>query len=521
MLNGADMPRMNPQQVSMDMLLEGITSRVSISNDGVKFKRMYANDRIAFAHDVFPEYSSSITFYQDEILGAFDDGHRRVAVRGPHGLGKTFIAAVLVHHAVLTAEEDCKVPCTASAWRQLEKYLFPEIHKLASKVAWSIVQRAPYTQHTANSELLGQSIRLNGGLIEAFALASDNFTALEGAHAKLLFYVFDEAKTIPSGMWDAAEGAFATEGLEHGEECRALAVSTPGDPSGRFYDIHMHKPGYEDWWTRHVTLEEAIRAKRVSAEWARQRALQWGEASAMYQNRVCGEFADDTEEGIIPRSWVLAAIARYKEWDGRGRPELIGKRVLGVDTARSGEDSTVIAVRNASTLVDIHGFSKLPTTETALKVKMLSNGSTSGFAHAKSRAIGPYDLQIEMDGGLGASVYDILKDDNVPGLRPITVGAKTFLRDKSGEMKFANVRAAMWWKLREMLDPTSDVEMMLPDAPLLLGDLITPKWTITKDAVILIESKDAIRKRIGRSTDYGDACCLAFWNTSGGGGVVF
>jgi hypothetical protein len=283
----------------------------------------------------------------------------------------------------------------------------------------------------------------------------------------------------------------------------------------------MHKPGYEDWWTKHVTLEDAIRAGRVSAEWARQRALQWGEASAMYQNRVLGEFADDTEEGIIPRSWVLAAIARYKEWDQKGRPEQMGKRVLGVDTARSGEDSTVIAVCNARTLVDIHGFTKLPTTMTAEKVQLLSTGMSAGFPGAKSRAIGIYDCNIEMDGGLGASVYDILRERNVPALRPVTVGAHTLLRDKTGEMKFANVRAAMWWRMREMLDPNSGTEVMLPPHPLLEGDLITPKWTITRDAVILIESKESLKKRLGRSTDYGDACCLAFWNPSGGGGFVF
>jgi hypothetical protein len=95
------------------------------------------------------------------------------------------------------------------------------------------------------------------------------------------------------------------------------------------------------------------------------------------------------------------------------------------------------------------------------------------------------------------------------------------MRDKTGEMKFANVRAAMWWRMREKLDPNSDQALMLPNEPMLIGDLITPKWTITKDAVILIESKDSLKKRLGRSTDYGDACVLAFWKQSGGGGVVF
>ena len=515
------MPHLNNPVSTLEGIVKAIEVQVGSSNESVRFKHMYANDRVAFAHDVFPDLSKSITFYQDEILGAFDDGHRRVAVRGPHGLGKTFIAALCVHHAVLTAEDDCKVPCTASAWRQLEKYLFPEIHKLASKVAWSVVGRDPYAANKANSELLAQSIRLNNGLVEAFAVASDNHVMIEGAHAKKLMYVFDEAKAIPAPMWDAAEGAFSTEGIDDGSEARALAISTPGDPSGRFYEICMHKPGYEDWWTRHVTLDEAIRARRVSAQWAEQRKLQWGEASAMYQNRVLGEFADDSDEGIIPRSWIMLAVDRYREWEKRGRPELLGKRRLGVDVARSGEDSTVISCINASTLVDMQGFTKLPITETAKKVKIMSSGSTSITSSVRTRASGIYEVNIEMDGGLGASVYDILKSDNVPLLHPITVGGKTTARDKSGELKFANVRAAMWWNMRELLDPNGDNEVMLPDHPMLIGDLTAPKWTITRDGVILIESKDSIRKRIGRSTDYGDSCCLGFYSPNTGGGIVF
>ena len=154
-------------------------------------------------------------------------------------------------------------------------------------------------------------------------------------------------------------------------------------------------------------------------------------------------------------------------------------------------------------------------------VKSLASGGTGLLKHAKTRSQGIYDINIEMDGGLGASVYDMLKEGGVPMLKPITVSSKTTMRDKSGELRFANVRAAMWWKMREMLDPNGDNEIMLPDNERLTGDLVTPKWTITKDATVLIESKDSIRQRIGRSTDYGDAVCLAFWNASTGGGFVF
>jgi hypothetical protein len=496
---------------SIKDLVKSISVQVGGTSQFGKFQRMYRDDRIAFVHDIMPKVGRTITFYQEEILGYFDDGDRRVAVRGPHGLGKTFLAAAVVHHSVLTSEEDCKVPTTASAFRQLEKYLWPEIKKLAKEINWTNVGRGPYLESAGgNSEMHQLSIRLNGGLVEAFAVASDNYAYIEGAHAKRMVYVFDEAKTIADGMWDAAEGAFSTEGLAVGDtasvsDCLALAISTPGAPSGRFYNIHMHKAGYEDWHVRHVTLDEAIRAGRISAKWAKQRLLQWGETSSMYQNRVLGEFADMSEEGIIPLSWLHLAVERWRAWDKAGRPDMQGRKTLGVDTARMGEDKTVIAVRDASALSKVYVFSKLPTTATASNVKHFSSGRT---------------VNIEMD-GIGAAVYDILHKEGVPSLKAVTVGGKTYKRDKSGMLHFANVRSAMWWNMRELLDPVNGEGIMLPPIPLLIEDLSAPKWEEVKDGIVVLESKEDIADRIGRSTDYGDACCLAFWNTGSGGGLVF
>jgi hypothetical protein len=42
------------------------------------------------------------------------------------------------------------------------------------------------------------------------------------------------------------------------------------------------------------------------------------------------------------------------------------------------------------------------------------------------------------------------------------------------------------------------------DDPRLREDLTAPRYTITGDKVITVESKDDIKSRIGRSTDAGD-----------------
>lgn len=95
---------------------------------------------------------------------------------------------------------------------------------------------------------------------------------------------------------------------------------------GRFYDIHSRKPGYEDWTVRHVTLGEAIKAGRISPDWAEQRKRQWGEDSAIYQNRVLGEFAASDEDAVVPLAWVEAAVERWHAWNDavRGRASGVG-----------------------------------------------------------------------------------------------------------------------------------------------------------------------------------------------------
>jgi hypothetical protein len=487
---------------SLASLVSSIAIDVSGTNKFRRFQKTYTNDRVAFAYDIMPDFTHSLAFYQEEILSYFDEGKTRVAVRGPHGLGKTTLAAILVHHSVLTSEADAKIPTTASAWRQLEKYLWPEIQKLSKFIAWPMVGRPPYDPRT---EFLQLSIKMRDRDVEAFALASDDHTTLEGAHATRIVFAFDEAKTIPVPTWDAVEGAFSTEGLSDDYDAIAFAISTPGDPSGRFYEIHNHNSGYEDWTTRHVTVDEAIRAGRISSKWVEQRRRQWGQDSSVFINRVLGEFADNTEEGVIPLSWIRAANDRWTVWDSHGRRGGVGSKRAGVDVARGGADSTVIALAYASTLTDLHIFQKLPTTAVSGHVKRLCA-----------------DRSVNIEGdALGAAVYDMLKEQGVSNVRLIHPGGKTWLRDRSGELGFFNVRAAMWWNLREMLDPEHGDGIALPPDELLTGDLTAPKWDMTSNGLIKLEPKKDIKARIGRSPDRADAVCYAFWNASRGGGVVF
>ena len=424
------------------------------------------------------------TEYQKDILRNFVI-QRRAAVRGPHGLGKTALSSWIVLWGVSCHGQDVKVITTASAWRQLIYFTWPEIRKWAGRGKWSLLDM----QMRHGKELLKQNIKLPGS-VEAFPVASDNPALIEGAHAQTLIYVFDEAKAIPIPTWDAAEGAFSGAGDDTDADAYALAISTPGEPSGRFYDIHKRKPGTEDWWCRHVTLEEAIAAGRISQQWSEQRKAQWGEKSAVYQNRVLGEFAEAADDALIPLSWVEAAVERWHECKGKGE----GALSYGVDPAYKGEDKTAIVRLRGNVLESLDYYSKQSTMETAGRVAATVSKDTA--------------VAIDVI-GIGAGVYDRLHEQGF-NVRAVNVGESTEITDRSGKMKFVNLRAAVWWKLRDALNPDNADVIAIPDDALLIGDLTAPLWTYTSNGRVKVESKDDIRKRIGRSTDGADALALAY-----------
>lgn len=447
--------------------------------------------------------------YQEEILEEFVQ-RRRVAIRSPHGVGKSCLAswAVLWLIAAYPPQTDVKVVTTASAWRQLEKYLWPEIHKWARQADWSLAGLTVRHQ----KELLGLSLRLFNK--EAFAAASDHPELIEGAHATVVAYIFDEAKAIPDGTWDAAEGAFSQEGLE-GFEAYALAISTPGDEVGRFYDIHMGRPGFQDWWKRHVTLREAIDAGQISPEWANNRKRQWGEDSVVYQRRVLGNFASSSAQNVIPLEWVEAANGRWLNrndidnnfsYDVSGGENTESEEVeiaespeaMGIDPARYGEDKTSIAWFQDYSVTIIERMAKMD----LMSIANYINASDQGQGLPKA-----VDVI-----GVGAGVVDRLREmgHSVMG---VNVSEPTLMTDISGELSFLNLRSLLWWLMREYLDPSAPRGRLidLPPDEELTAELVIPKWTETARGTIKVESKSDIRKRLSRSTDSADSVMLAMY----------
>ncbi|MEC3995006.1 hypothetical protein VSR01_16295 [Actinacidiphila sp. DG2A-62] len=114
--------------------------------------------------------------------------------------------------------------------------------------------------------------------------------------------------------------------------------------------------------------------------------------------------------------------------------------------------------------------------------------------------------------GVGGGVVDRLRELAVPVLA-YTGAAKTRARTREGEFGFTNVRSAAYWRMRELLDPAYDSEVMLPPNDLLISDLTAPTWTHTtgRPPLIQLEKKEDLIKRLGRSPDNGDAVVMAAW----------
>jgi hypothetical protein len=451
----------------------------AITDDKVPYR--YDRDPVAFFQDVL---HFILNDYQQEIVVAFQT-IRRVASYGPHGYGKTAIIAGLVCWLIGAFSQDTKIVTTAGSWLQLIKYTWPEIRKWAVHADWSKVGLTIRDGH----ELLTRSLKV--GDKEAFAAATNNPQLIEGAHATNVGYVFDEAKAIPNPIFEAASGAFASAGEDTGNSGYQLIVSTPGQRSGRFYDICRHAPGFEHWYVRHVTLDEAIAAKRISTQWVNEQKAELGENSPAYIQRVQGDFADDGSDSVIPLAWIEAANQRWAECGGKGT----GRRSRGIDPAYTGADKTADAtlVGNVCETIEATGGQDL----------MATVGKVAG-TESKTTPIAVDVI------GIGAGVYSRLRELGYNAVS-VNVATKTDMHDRTGKKTFFNLRSALWWLMRDALDPDGNIQLALPPRPRLIGDLTAPTYTYTSRGEIVVESKDKMRERIGRSTDEADALGLGLY----------
>jgi hypothetical protein len=122
--------------------------------------------------------------------------------------------------------------------------------------------------------------------------------------------------------------------------------------------------------------------------------------------------------------------------------------VMGADIARFGDDLSVVAIRDNNRILELITMEKLDNVEVAGRIQELAR-------------IHKPDL-INVDSiGLGAGVVDILKSNDLP-VHGVNVAEPSGIVDEKGNRLYANLRAELWWTLREALDPKNPEPLLLP-----------------------------------------------------------
>jgi len=208
-----------------------------------------------------------------------------------------------------------------------------------------------------------------------------------------------------------------------------------------------------------------------------------------------GDFSagqSDDEWQCIPSAWVDAAQIRWRarEHDPHGPMS-----AMGVDCARGGKDAHVMVPRWGS-------FFGEPISVPGIAVPDGPTGAGLVVQHLRNGATCNVDVV-----GIGTSVVDALEGLGLE-VNAVHGAAASVRTDKTGKLRMSNLRAQLYWGMREMLDPTNPDPIALPPSTSLKSDLCAPRYKVGPRGV-QVEDKESIQKRLHRSPDEGDACVYA------------
>ena len=196
---------------------------------------------------------------------------------------------------------------------------------------------------------------------------------------------------------------------------------------------------------------------------------------------------------VIPTAWIIAAQNRWKPEGHRA----FAMTAMALDPAGGGRDSAELCWR--------HGGWYAPLV--SAKGADTADGSKSAgtiVAHRRDNA----PVVVDVGGGYGGAVTLRLKDNAIAHVG-FNGAAAAMGRTRDGKLHFVNKRAEAWWRFREELDPDQQggSAIALPPDPELRADLAAPTYEVRANG-ILVESKNEIRKRLGRSPGKGDAVVM-------------
>lgn len=464
---------------------------------------------------------------QQEILSSVQFNPRTSVASGT-ARGKDFVAAcAAVSFLYLTPRwntrkelvENTKVALTAPTDRQVKNIMIPEVSRLynrAKKRGIILPGRLnAYDIRTDNEEWF----------LTGFKADEHNHEAWSGFHAVHTMFVITEASGIGDDTFAAIEGNLQGDS-------RILLVFNPNTPVG-----YAARSQRGDRWAKfrlnsltapNVLQRRLVIPGQVDYEWVVDKVKEWSSPIAaedrteelddfefegkwyrpedLFRKKVLGKFPKVADDVLIPMQWIEAAQERWKLAQGK-EPVSDELRLLGVDVAGMGRDSTVFCERKGRWVAELQSRNS---------GGQADHMAVAGDIAARRRRHPRMLISIDTIGE-GAGVYSRcleIDDKRYIISCKYSEGAKRFDRDLSditGQYKFVNMRAYLFWCVRDWLNPKNETGAMLPPDSQLAEEATEIRWYFRSDGKIIIEPKEDIKKRLGRSPDKFDALANTFY----------
>ena len=408
--------------------------------------------------------------------GKVDYDTFRKAVASGRGIGKSALVSWLVHWMLSTRIGSTTI-VSANSEAQLRSVTWAEVTKwlaLLMNSHWFEVSATRVMPAKWLAEIVERDLKKGTRYwsVEGRLWSEENPDAYAGVHNyDGVMVIFDEASGIPDPIWSVTAGFFT----ENTPNRFWLSFSNPRRNEGYFYECFNAKR--EFWQTQSIDARQVEDTDKAVYE---QIIAEYGADSSQAKVEVYGEFPSDGDDQFISPRLVDEAVARASYKDATA------PRVIGVDPARGGADSTVIVVRQGRDIVAIKRYRGEDTMVTVGRV---------------IDAIEEYNpaLTVIDEGGLGYGILDRLKEQRYK-VRGVNFGWKA-----KNPVMWGNKRAEMWGDMREWLRTAS-----IPHDRLLKSDLCGPHTKPNSSGTIFLEGKKEMKSRGLASPDAADALAVTF-----------
>jgi len=440
--------------------------------------RRWRSDPVAFVRENFGVEPDAWQHDALALGGGETDPRRLICMKACTGPGKSAVLAWLGWHRLscfAARGEHPKGAALSITADNLKDNLWAELSKWQARSPF-LMAAFTWTKEKIYANDHPETWFLSARSFAKDANAEAIGRALSGLHSQFPFILLDETGDMPVAVGKAAMQIFTGSP----RDAAIIQAGNPTSTDGLLYESCNSGA----WRTITITADpdDPKRTPRVSVEHAREMIDTYGRDNPWVMATILGLFPPTGFRSLLGIEDVNAAMERhYVEQDYE-----FAAKVLGVDVAREGDDASVIFPRQG--LV-------------AFPPQVLRNVRTidgAGQVARKEDDWGADAVFIDNTGGFGAGWIDQLAN---LGRSPIGV----HFAAQASDPRYANKRAEMWFKMAEWVKNGG----ALPKIPALVAELTTPTYSFKGDR-LMIEPKEEIKKRLGRSPDIADALALTF-----------